>query len=57
MARAELSRSGPRSELERELADINARLPAEVELPSNAPPSMEMRLRRVGIAVTAGARE
>ncbi len=36
---------------------INARLPAEVELPANAPPSMEMRLRRVGIAVTAGTRE
>lgn len=57
VARAELSRRGSAQELEREIADINARLPAEVELPSNAPPSMEMRLRRVGISVTAGARE
>jgi hypothetical protein len=57
VARAELSVLGTAADLDRELSELNARLPREVELPANAPPSMEMRLRRAGIAVTAGSRE
>lgn len=56
-ARAELSSLGNAADLDRELSELNARLPSEVELPDNVPPSMEMRLRRAGIAITAGSRE
>jgi hypothetical protein len=56
-ARAELSGLGSAADLDRELDELNAQLPDEVELPANAPPSMEMRLRRAGVAVTAGSRE
>ena len=56
-ARAALADLGDAADLERELDDINTRLPSEVELPANAPPSLEQRLRRAGLAVTAGARE
>ena len=56
-ARAALADIGDAADLERELDDINTRLPSEVELPANAPPSLEQRLRRAGLAVTAGARE
>ena len=56
-ARAALAELGSEDALERELADLNAQLPAVVELTGNVPPSMEQRLRRAGIEIAAGSRE
>jgi hypothetical protein len=56
-AATELDRLGTAADLERELAELNERLPDAVELPDGLPPSMEQRLRRAGIEITAGSRE
>jgi hypothetical protein len=53
--RAELASLGDRGALETRAAELEADLPARVELPASAPPSAAMRLRRAGVEVTNGA--
>lgn len=53
-AQAELAELGPADQLERSLREQLQGLPAELELPADAPPSAGPRLRRAGIAVSGG---
>jgi hypothetical protein len=50
-ARAELGRLGDPAELRRELDELRAQLPAEVELGDDAPASAAVRLERAGVRV------
>ncbi len=51
-ARARLRTIGPAAELERELTELDARLPREIAIPADVPPSFEQRLRRAGVGIT-----
>jgi hypothetical protein len=50
-ARAELAELGDRGAVEGRIEELEAALPATVELPADAPSSAEMRLQRAAIAV------
>ncbi len=49
--RAELAASGGRDALAEQLAGLEPKLPAELELAPDTPPSVAMRLRRAGLRV------
>jgi hypothetical protein len=52
VAQARLRTIEPAQELERELTELDARLPREVDVPSGVPPSFTQRLIRAGIGIS-----
>lgn len=55
-ARAELAGLGGREAAADRVASLQAQLPAELELPSSAPPSAAARLQRAGVRTVADTR-